>query len=390
MGERRVHTKWVHSFSFEGMLQSKLSDIVGIINKIAPPAMAEDWDNVGIQVGDPSLDIGRIMVALDPSPDVVDAAIKNSCQLLLTHHPLIFKPLKRISTNDETGRLIHRSIANNLAIASLHTNYDVVANGVNDLLAKALGLSNSRPLKISHREELLKLTVFVPLTHHTAFMDAMLPYSWNSGNYADCSFTVPGKGSFRPLDGASPFIGKVGERESVDEFRFEMILLKSELQSAVKALRKAHPYETPAFDMIPLLNEGLQSGIGRIGLLESKPLLMDFVALVKKELGIPSLRVVGDLKQRISRLALCGGSGASLLRDAAREGADLFLTGDIKYHDAREAQALGVALIDAGHFATERLMVEGFSVQLEKELSNRKLAVEVLRCSVESDPFEVL
>lgn len=385
-----MHTKRVHSFSFEGMLQVKLSDIVGIINKIAPPAMAEDWDNVGLQVGDPSGAIGRIMVALDPSPDAVDAAIKSSCQLLLTHHPLIFKPLKRISTNDETGRLIHLSIANNLAIASLHTNYDVVENGVNDLLAEALGVSRCKPLKVSCREELLKLTVFVPVTHLGVLKDALLPFSWNSGNYADCSFAVPGKGTFRPLNGASPFIGKVGEMESVDESRFEMLVRKGELHSALKALLKAHPYEAPAFDMIPLLNEGLQSGVGRIGFLEAKPLLKDFAEVVKKKLGIPSLRIVGDTNQRISRLALCGGSGASLLRDAAREGADLFLTGDVKYHDAREALGLGVALIDAGHFATERLMVEGFSLQLEKELSKRKFEVEVLRCAVESDPFEVI
>lgn len=390
MGEKRVHTKRVHSFSFEGMLQVKLSDIVGIINKIAPPAMAEDWDNVGLQVGDPSGAIGRIMVALDPTPDAVDAAISSSCQLLLTHHPLIFKPLKRIATTDETGRLIHRSIANNLAIAALHTNYDVVGSGVNDLLAEALGVVSCRPLKVSHREELLKLTVFVPATHLGALKAALLPFSWISGNYADCSFAVHGQGTFRPLVGASPFIGKVGDRESVDESRFEMLIPKNELPSALKALRKAHPYEVPAFDMTPLLNEGLQSGIGRIGILESKPLLKDFAEFVKKQLGIPSLRIVGDLKRSISRLAVCGGSGASLLRDAAREGADLFLTGDIKYHDAREALGLGIALIDAGHFATERLMVEGFSIQLEKELTKRKFAVEVLRCTAESDPFEVI
>lgn len=372
------------------MLQVKLSDIVGIINKIAPPAMAEDWDNVGLQVGDPSGAIERIMVALDPSPDAVAAAISSSCQLLLTHHPLIFKPLKRITTSDETGRLIHRSIANNLAIAALHTNYDIVANGVNDLLAEALGLTSCRPLKVTHREELLKLTVFVPVAHLGALKDALLPFSRISGNYADCSFAASGKGTFRPLKGASPFIGRVGEMESVEESRFELLVGKNELHPALKALQKSHPYESPAFDIVPLLNEGLQSGIGRIGLLESQPLLKDFAEFVKKQLGISSLRIVGDMNQRISKLALCGGSGASLLHAAARERADLFLTGDIKYHDAREAQALGIALIDAGHFATERLMVEGFSLQLGKELIKRKLAVEVLRCTVERDPFEII
>jgi len=385
-----VHTKRVHSFSFVGALRIKLSDIVGIINKLAPPVLAEDWDNVGLQVGDPSSEIERIMVALDPSPDAVDAAINSSCQLLLTHHPLIFKPLKRISTNDETGRLIHRAIANRLAIASLHTNYDTVGNGVNDLLAEALGVTCCRPLKVSHREELLKLIVFVPLSHHDAVMNALLPFSPLSGKYADCSFTTSGQGTFKPLAGASPYIGSVGKRERVEESRFELLIRKADLQSALKSLHKAHPYEEPAFDMVPLLNEGLQSGIGRIGLLESIPLLKDFAENVKKRLMTPSLRVVGDMEQRISKVALCGGSGASLLREAAREGADLFLTGDIKYHDAREAQALGIALIDAGHFATERLMIEGLSAQLEQELDKRKLAVKILRCTLERDPFAVI
>jgi dinuclear metal center YbgI/SA1388 family protein len=371
-------------------LRAKLSDIVGIINKIAPPSLAEDWDNAGLQVGDTSSEIERIMVALDPCPEAVDSAINNSCQLLITHHPLIFKPLKRISTTDETGRLIHKAIANNLAIASLHTNYDVAQNGVNDLLAKALGVTGCRPLKVSHREELLKLTLFVPATHHDALMDVLLPFSWLSGNYSDCSFTTSGQGTFRPLEGASPYIGKVGERETVAESRFEMLIRSTDLQAALKAMRKAHPYEEPAFDITPLLNEGRQSGIGRIGRLESSPFLKDFAKSVKKSLGTASLRVVGNPEQRISKLALCGGSGASLLREAAREGADLFLTGDIKYHDAREAQALGLSMIDAGHFATEKLMIEGLSLQMEKELKSRRFEIEVLRCTIESDPFEVI
>jgi dinuclear metal center YbgI/SA1388 family protein len=380
----------VHSFSFVGTLQAKLSDIVGIINKIAPPDLAEEWDNVGLQVGDPASGIERIMVALDPCPEAVDAAIKNSCQLLLTHHPLIFKPLKRISTADETGRLIHQAIANRLAIASLHTNYDITRNGVNDLLAEALGVTFCRPLKVSHREKLLKLAVFVPLSHHDAVMHALLPFSPLSGNYADCSFTTSGQGTFKPLEGASPYVGRVGNRESVEEARFELLIRKTDLQAALKSLRKAHPYEEPAFDIIPLLNEGQQSGLGRIGLLEATPLLKDFAERVKKTLGTSSLRIVGNPEQRVSKLALCGGSGASLLRDAAREGANLFLTGDIKYHEAREAQSLGIALIDAGHFATERLMVDGLSRQMEKVLASRKFEIQVLRCTAESDPFAVI
>jgi dinuclear metal center YbgI/SA1388 family protein len=385
-----VHTKRVHSFSFQIMPKAKVSDILGIINKIAPPTLAEHWDNVGLQVGDPAQEVERIMVALDPGPQAVDAALERSCQLLLTHHPLIFKPLKRISTNDETGRMIHRAISGGLSILSAHTNYDSAGSGVNDILAAALGVTGCRPLKVMLREELLKLVVYVPETHQEQLMEALLPFSSLSVKYADCSFRVSGQGTFRPLDGAAPYLGSVGALERVAESRFEILVRKPELQPALKALRKAHPYEEPAFDIIPLLNEGHCEGIGRVGTIETPVLLKDFVATVKERLGLKSLRFVGDAEQRISRIALCGGSGTSLLHDAAREGADLFVTGDIKYHDAREAQSLGIALLDAGHFATERLMIQGLSIQLERECVKRKYEVEVLRCAAELDPFEVI
>jgi len=384
-----VHTTRVHSFSFNGMQQAKLSDLIGIINKIAPPALAEEWDNVGLQVGDPAAEVRTLMVALDPCTASVEEAISRSCQLLVTHHPLIFKPLKRISTADEAGKLIHRSIGSNLAIVSLHTNYDIAENGVNDLLARRLGLQGVRPLKVTAREELLKLAVFVPLSHQEALLDALLPFSGMPGNYSECSFRVSGLGTFRPLDGANPFIGEVGTRETVEECRLEIVIRKNELQQALKVLRRAHPYEEPAFDLVPLENEGGALGIGRVGELASTLRLEEFAALVKESLGT-SLRIVGDPAKTVARVALCGGSGASFLRDAARQGADVYLTGDIKYHEAREAEFQGIALVDAGHFATERLMVEGLSLQLEQELSRRRLEVSVIPCRSETDPFRII
>lgn len=370
------------------MLPAKLSDIVGIINKIAPPSLAETWDNVGLQVGDPAAVIERIMVALDPGSAALDAALNNSCQLLLTHHPLLFKPLKRISTADETGALIHKAIRNNLAIAALHTNYDTVTDGVNDLLAATLGLSDCRPLQIFRRDELVKLVVFVPVSHRQQLLDALLRFSSLGGNYTECSFSSTGTGTFRPQPGAKPFIGTTGVRESVAEDRLELLLKKASLPAALKAMKTAHPYEEPAFDLIPLLNEGEATGLGRIADLAAPVTLAAFAETVKARLQLKALRMVGSGEQQISRIALCGGSGASLLREAARQGADLLVTGDIKYHEAQEAAALGVALLDAGHFATEQLMIEGLSRQLERELAARKLAVTVVRCSEERDPFE--
>ena len=270
----------------------------------------------------------------------------------------------------------------------MHTNYDTVSNGVNDLLAAALGLADCRPLKVSHREELLKMVVFVPVTHQQQLLEALLKFSSMPGNYTECSFSSCGTGTFRPLAGSKPYIGTAGIRESVAENRVELLLRKSDLQPALKALRGAHPYEEPAFDLIPLLNEGGSLGLGRVCDLEAPVILEEFAGPVKERLHLAALRLVGNRGRRISRIALCGGSGASLLREAARQGADLFVTGDIKYHEAQEAESLGLALIDAGHFATERLMIEGLSRQMENEFAVRKLAVQVVRCCEESDPFE--
>lgn len=385
-----MHTLRVHSFSLNCMLQAKISDLIGIINKIAPPSLAEAWDNVGLQVGDPAAAVERVMVALDPAPASLREAIVQSCQLLITHHPLLFKPLKKISTSDETGLLIHTAIRNNLSIIALHTNYDIAGNGVNDLLARRLDLLNPRPLKVTSREELVKLAVFVPLTHQDELLNALLPFSGFPGNYADCSFRVSGLGTFRPLDGAKPFLGDVGKRETVEESRVEILLRKSSLQQALKALQNAHPYEEPAFDIVPLLNDGKVEGIGRIGELQQPVTVEEFAAFVKERLGISSVRLSGGRGKRVSRVALCGGSGSSLMHEAARQGADLFVTGDMKYHEAREAQAMGIAVVDAGHFATEQLMVEGLGAQLEDELGRRKLPVTVLRCTAEADPFELI
>jgi dinuclear metal center YbgI/SA1388 family protein len=372
------------------MQQAKLSDLVGIINKIAPPFLAEEWDNVGLQVGDPAAEVRRVMVALDPCPVSVDAAIHASCQLLVTHHPLIFKPLKRISTADEPGRLIHRAIANNLAIVSLHTNYDIADGGVNDLLAARLGLEGCRPLKMTSRTELLKLVVFVPLSHQEELMNALLPFAFSAGNYVDCSFRSSGLGTFRPLDGATPYLGRVGERETVEESRLEILLSRSQVQAALRALKASHPYEEPAFDLIPLHNDAGGMGLGRIGELPAPLPLADVAALVKERLGLSSLRLAGEREKVVRRIALCGGSGASLLRDAVRLGADLYVTGDIKYHEAREAEAQGIALLDAGHFATEKLMIQGVAGQLVAELARRRMEVAVIPCDGESDPFMVI
>ena len=372
------------------MNRPKVSDVVGIINKVAPFASAEEWDNVGLQVGDPAAPADRIMVSLDPGRDAMAAAIAQECRLLLTHHPLIFKPLKRISAGEPVGALISLAITNGLSVISLHTNLDIAAGGVNDMLAELLGVVSPAPLKIINQEELVKLAVFVPRGSEEQVLEALFRFSGIIGNYADCSFSTPGNGTFRPLEGAHPRIGTVGTRETVQENRVEVLIRKDDLAAALNALFKTHPYEEPAFDLYPLLNRGKATGLGRIGLLAEETTLARFAAVVKERLALPGVRFVGDPGMTVRKVALCGGSGASLMREASRQGADLLVTGDIKYHEAREAEMLGVAILDAGHFATEIPMVRGVAEIMRKELEKRGFEADVVEFGGEREPFSYI
>lgn len=372
------------------MKTPRIADILGIINKIAPVVLAEEWDNPGLQIGDPAAEVTRIMVALDPAPCVVDSAIDSRCQLLVTHHPLIFRPLKSVSTATPQGAVIQKAIRNGLSIASLHTNYDIASGGLNDLLARIIGLADCEPLKVTSNSELVKLVVFVPADHLDRLRSALFPFAVTQGNYSGCSFAAAGVGTFTPKEGAAPFIGTVGRQSLVDEVRLELLLLRTQRSRAVKTLLAVHPYEEPAFDVYPLMNEGENFGLGRIGRLPEPLILAEYAALVKKYLSASSLRYVGDPGAKISKVALCSGSGASLLNEAVRAGADVLVTGDVKYHEAREAEDLGISLIDAGHYPTEIIMIDEMTSILNRMLANAGYTNCLAEaCVKESDPFRI-
>lgn len=380
----------MHSFHLYGMTNPKLSDIAGIINKKYPFSLAEEWDNVGLQLGNPATEITRIMVALDPLPQVITSAINSNCNLLVTHHPLIFSPLRQITTSTITGSSILKAAQCNLALLAMHTNYDIAQDGLNDLLAKRIGLEQIQPLKITGRDELIKLVVFVPQEQLEAVREALLPHTESIGHYQDCSFSAAGEGTFLPLAGAQPAIGTIGKREKVPEQRLELLLRRDQLSKTIRTLLAAHPYEEPAFDCYPLLNESPPNGLGRIGSLTEPVRLSDWATGLTRQLDCDTVRFVGDPARMIKKIALCSGSGASLLRDAVRAGADLLLTGDIKYHEAREAEAQGIALIDAGHFGTEIIMVTAIRNFLNNALHQAGHTIEILTADCEQDPFRTI
>ena len=371
------------------MKTAKISDISGIINKKFPFRLAEEWDNVGLQLGDPAEAVERIMVALDPLPKVLDQALSRNCQLLITHHPLIFKPLRQLTSATSVGRQLLRAARGGLALLAMHTNYDIADGGLNDLLAERLGLQQLQPLKITEQEQLVKLAVFVPEGDLETVRQAMFAEACAIGHYRDCSFAAAGEGTFTPLPGAEPVIGAVGSLERVAERRLELLVQRDRLARAIQTLLKVHPYEEPAFDCYPLLNQGHSQGLGRIGVLETPCRLAAYSDQVREQLQSRAVRLVGDPNRLVRSVALCSGSGASLLKDAVRAGADLLVTGDLKYHEAREAEESGIAVLDVGHFASEHLMVAAVQQFLQTTLTAAGYDCDVLAAEGERDPFLV-
>lgn len=340
--------------------------LLDALEQWAPPAYAEDWDNPGLTVGARDAAISRVLVALTPDEAAADAAIAAGAQLLLTHHPLIFKPLKQINTDTAVGRTVLKLAAHGVAHYCAHTNLDIAPGGVNDVLAAALGLSSMEPLADVAREVCYKVMVYVPAGHEEAVRQAMCAAGAGCvGRYSCCTFQARGTGTFLPGEGTSPFLGEAGKLEYADEYRLETIVPQSALPAVLRAMRESHPYEEVAYDVFRLEQGGAARGIGRVGDLAQPVTLREFLALVGDRLGCDHLSYQTggrDADARaIRRVAICGGSGASYLDAAKRAGADVYLTGDVKYHDGQTARQLGVAVVDAGHFATERPIVQALA-----------------------------
>jgi dinuclear metal center YbgI/SA1388 family protein len=368
----------------------RIHDLVGLLNALYPPALAEDWDNVGLQVGDPRAQVSKVLVCLDPTELALQAAVAQGAEALLCHHPLIFKPLRNLTPGDETGRILFAAVQQKIAIAAVHTNLDRASNGLNDWLAAALGLSECRPL-LGGDDQLVKLVVYVPAGYEDQVAEALFKAGAGAiGNYDSCSFRSEGIGTFHANEGCSPFIGRVGERSSVRELRLETVVPKNLLNRVIERMVRAHPYEEVAYDLVPLANRRKEIGLGRIGRLAQVTTLATFAETVKEALQVEALRIVGKDQGSVSKVAVCGGSGASLLKEAARQGADVLVTGDVKYHEARNAASLGLALIDAGHFATERLMGGHLATVMEKAAVARGLNIEFLEMKGEEDPFKTV
>jgi dinuclear metal center YbgI/SA1388 family protein len=332
----------------------RVREIAEAVEKIAPGALAEDWDNSGLQVGDPSGEVQRILVALTPVPEVFEEAEEIGASFLLFHHPLIFHALDSVDLTSYPGDLIARAIKGNIAVYAAHTNYDAAPGGVSVALAEALGLE--RPLGIVvPRGKLCKLVVFVPEENADEIADALTEAGAGIiGEYTHCTFRMPGTGTFFGGEGTDPYAGEKGRLERVPELRLETVVPAHAATQAAAVARAAHPYEEPALDIYPIEGHPEGCGYGRIGRLPEPLATEELTDYVSESLGFPARLVANpDTARRIEHVAVLGGSGGSFVQEAAASGADAYVTGDFDYHDALLAESLGLIAIDAGHAATE-------------------------------------
>jgi dinuclear metal center YbgI/SA1388 family protein len=323
-----------------------------LIESWAPPAIAWEKDNVGLQAGSPGSRVRKVLVCLDVTPAVVDEAVSRRADLIISHHPLIFAPLRRIDAGTPVGKMIETLGRRRIGVYAAHTNLDFTTRGVSHTLAGRLGLKNVAPLSpLRGRER--KIVVFVPPTHAGGVMQAMAEAGAGEiGRYESCSFTTDGTGSFHPGKGSKPFIGAKGRFERVGETRLEMVCPEWRVDAAVDAMRSAHPYDEVAFDVYRLENASREYGMGSIGDLPAPLGTRAFLRMVALRLRAKGVRHSGPPARTIRRVAVCGGSGSELLGDAMRSGADAFVTADVRYHAFQEAPG-SILLVDAGHYETE-------------------------------------
>ncbi len=366
-----------------------LESIITQLDEWYPPSFADEWDRVGLVLGDPTAEVGRILLAVDPVQAVADEALEIGADLIVCHHPLFLKGVNSMAATTAKGRLAHSLVSSGVALFTAHTNADAPTGGVSEAIALALGLSGIRPLEADARQPMDKIVVFVPVAAAESVRLALAEAGAGSiGDYDSCSFQSAGVGNFRPLAGADPAIGQVGELATVDEVRLEVVAPRVRRRTVLAAMIQAHPYEEPAHDVIELADlDEPDRGSGRIGELETPLTLRQFVALVSDVIPetATGVRAAGDESKMISRVALCGGAGDFLLPRARTAGADVYVTSDLRHHPVSEfREESDIAIVDIAHYAAESMWLPVLQKRLESVLADR---VEVVVSRINTDPW---
>ena len=350
-------------------LRLKVKEIIRALEEAAPLALQESYDNSGLIVGDPESEISSLLLCIDLNEAVIEEAIQKGCGLIVSHHPIIFKGLKRLTPDGYVERVVIKAIRNGIAIAAMHTNLDNSHEGVNKKIADKLGLKS---LSILEPKEgmLQKIITFIPESHAEVVRAAMFEAGAGQiGLYDACSFNVKGSGTFRAGAGASPFVGQMHQVHNEAEIKVEMIVPAYRASTVVKAMLAAHPYEEVAWDLITLANRWNEAGSGMVGYLDEPLTEQDFLSLLQHVFGTPALRHTELTGKLIRKVAVCGGSGSFLIKSAERAHADAMITADVKYHDFFDVMNK-LLLIDAGHYETEQFTKELMSDILTENFPN--------------------
>jgi dinuclear metal center YbgI/SA1388 family protein len=363
----------------------RVRDIESSLERWAPRDIAWEGDNIGLQVGSPRAVVHGILVCLDVTEGTIAEARRRRTNLIISHHPFLFQPASSVNTDSATGRCLAALLKYDIAVLIAHTNLDFTRGGTSHALGNALGLTEMEFLRRPYQRD-MKLTTFVPEAYVDRVVSALASAgAGRIGEYEKCSFRVAGTGTFRGSAGSHPMIGTAGRFQRVSEVRLEMIVPRTRAESAVTALKAAHPYEEVAFDLYPLANPSADAGMGVIGNLPGRRTLGSFLVGIKRALNADRVRFTGDRRMSITRVAVCGGSGSRLLGDAIAAGAEALVTADVKYHAFHEA-AGRIALIDAGHYETELPVVAALVRYLKSELRRHNLHLPVRATSVSTNP----
>lgn len=369
----------------------KLKDLLRLIEDLAPGRLATDWDNCGLMLGHPEAPVEKVAIALDATPALIQSAYDSGAQVLLTHHPILFRPLKRLNLSEAVPSALALAVKLDLALVAAHTNLDAARNGVSWSLARRLNLDDVEVLEPQPGTAQYKLVTFVPVGYEGRVRDALFAAgAGRIGRYTECAFTGRGEGTFAPDDAARPFVGRPNQPERIAENRLEVVLEARHLEAAQRALKAAHPYEEPAYDVYRLEAQPSGEGFGCIGKLIKKLNIRELANLVKKVLEVEVVRIAAPPDGSVERVAVMGGSGGGYIQLARSRDADVLITGDVGYHQAREAEQAGLCVIDAGHFATERPILADLASRLTEAARPNHPAVTFEVLTGEQDPWQIM
>jgi dinuclear metal center YbgI/SA1388 family protein len=361
-----------------------IAEIADYLNDFAPMRTATEWDNVGLILGERAAPVAKILTCLTVTPEVVAEAVRDGVNLIVTHHPMLFRAVQKITDATPQGRMVLALARAKIAVYSPHTAFDNCAGGINEMLAHKLGLTQVKALRPAEAAKQCKLVVFVPDQDLAKVSDAMFAAgAGRIGQYRECSFRVAGTGTFFGEEASHPAVGQKGRREDVAESRLEVVCPESAVDAVVAAMRLAHSYEEPAFDVYSLRPARSSLGDGRFGMINPME-LREFAGRVRAVLGCGPVQLVGNPQRAVGAVALACGAAGEFLKDAVRVRADVFLTGELRFHDFLEAQQSGIGLVLPGHYATERFGVEA----LAERLGSKWPELAVQASTAECDPVQ--